>query len=58
MLWCQPLCGFKSSPESALGMGSMFATWVGSEVDGVFVVVTYFFGVCQICRAILSVTFT
>ena len=32
-----------SKPESALGMGSMFATWVGSEVDGVFVVVTYFF---------------
>lgn len=42
MLQCQPLRGFKSGPESALGMGSMFATWVGSEVDGVFVVVTFF----------------
>jgi len=24
-------------------MGSMFATWVGSEMDGAFVVVTFFF---------------
>ena len=24
-------------------MGSMFAIWVGGEVDGVFVVVTFFF---------------